>query len=104
MAVVTLNAMPSTQVAGAIKQAAETTGTSFEYLLTTARIESGLNSAAATASSTASGLYQFIDQTWLSMVKTVGPSLGLSNYAEAIVQTPDGHYGVPDAAARTAIM
>lgn len=104
MAVVTVNAMPSTQVAGAIKQAAETTGTSFEYLLTTARIESGLNSAAAAASSTASGLYQFIDQTWLSMVKSVGPSLGLSNYAQAIVQTPDGRYGVPDSAARNAIM
>src|SRR5690242_8119865 len=89
MAVVTVNTMPSMQVAGAIKQAAETTGTSFEYLLTTAQIESGLNSAAAAASSTASGLYQFIDQTWLAMVKSVGPSLGLSNYAQAIVQTPD---------------
>jgi len=104
MAVVTLNAMPPTQVAGAIKQAAETTGTSFEYLLTTAQIESGLNSAAGAATSSASGLYQFIDQTWLSMVKNIGPSLGLSNYAQAIVQTPDGRYGVPDSAARNTIM
>jgi hypothetical protein len=104
MAVVTVNPMPPPQVAGAIKQAAETTGTSFEYLLATARIESGLNSAAEAATSTASGLYQFIDQTWLAMVKSVGPSLGLSNYAQAIVQAPDGRYGVPDASARSAIL
>jgi len=104
MAAITVNTMPSTQVAGAIKQAAETTGTSFEYLLTTAQIESGLNSAAGAATSSASGLYQFIDQTWLSMVKNIGPSLGLSNYAQAIVQAPDGRYGVPDSAARNTIM
>jgi hypothetical protein len=104
MGVLTVNTMPPTQVAGAIKQAAETTGTSFEYLLTTAKIESGMNSAAGAATSTASGLYQFIDQTWLSMVKNIGPSLGLSNYAQAIVQSPDGRYGVPDSAARNAIM
>jgi soluble lytic murein transglycosylase-like protein len=76
MAVVNVNASPP-QIAGAIRQAAATTGTSFEYLLTTAQIESRLNPAAQAPTSSAGGLYQFIDQTWLATVKNAGPSFGL---------------------------
>jgi hypothetical protein len=103
MAVVNVNAGPS-QIAGAIRQAAATTGTSFEYLLTTAQIESRLNPAAQAPTSSAGGLYQFIDQTWLGTVKNAGPSFGLGRYADAIVQGPDGRYEVPDPAARAAVM
>ena len=53
------------------------TGTSFEYLLTTAQIESSLNPAAQAATSSAKGLYQFIDQTWLATMKSAGAALGL---------------------------
>jgi hypothetical protein len=91
-------------IAGAIRDAARSTGTSFEYLLTTAQIESNLNPAAQAATSSAKGLYQFIDQTWLATMKQAGPALGLASYANAIVQTPDGHYAVPDPAAHAAIM
>jgi hypothetical protein len=49
-------------VARAIKGAANATGTSFEYLLAAARAESGLSAQAAATTSTARGLYQFIDQ------------------------------------------
>ena len=103
MAIDSINGAAS-PVAGAIRDAARTTGTSFEYLLTTAQIESNLNPAAQAATSSAKGLYQFIDQTWLATMKQAGPALGLSSYAEAIVQTPDGRYAVPDADARAAIM
>jgi hypothetical protein len=103
MAVVNVNASPP-QIAGAIRQAAATTGTSFEYLLTTAQIESRLNPAAQAPTSSAGGLYQFIDQTWLATVKNAGPSFGLGRYAQAIVQGPDGRFDVPDPAARSAIM
>src|SRR6266851_2874034 len=53
------------RIAGAIKQAADTTGTSFEYLLATAKLESNFNPAAGASTSSAHGLYQFIEQTWL---------------------------------------
>src|SRR6185437_8328949 len=76
MAVNPVNASNSSQVAGAIQQAARSTGTSFEYLLTTARIESNLNPQAQAATTSARGLYQFIDQTWLSTMKQAGPALG----------------------------
>ena len=84
------------QITGAIRQAARSTGTSFEYLLTTAQIESNLNPAAQAVSSTAKGLYQFIDQTWLATMKTTGAALGYGRYADAIVQNGDGQYEVPD--------
>jgi hypothetical protein len=104
MAVLSINGGAASPVAGAIRQAARVTGASFEYLLTTAQIESNLNPAAQATTSSAKGLFQFIDQTWLATMKQAGPVLGLDNYAAAIAQTPDGQYVVPDAAMRTAIM
>jgi hypothetical protein len=88
----------------AIQGAATSTGTSFEYLLATAQAESGMNPHAASPTSSARGLYQFIDQTWLATMKRAGPSLGYGKYADAIVQNASGHYDVPDAAARRDIM
>jgi soluble lytic murein transglycosylase-like protein len=58
MAVDSVVASAASQVTGAIRQAAHSTGASFEYLLTTARIESNLNPAAPAPTSTASGLDQ----------------------------------------------
>ncbi len=52
-----------TRVTGAIKQASTTTGASFQYLLATAKMESDFNPSAGAATSSARGLYQFIDQT-----------------------------------------
>jgi hypothetical protein len=93
-----------TRIAGAIKQAADTTGTSFEYLLATAKMESDFNPTAGASTSSAHGLYQFIDQTWLGTVKEAGAQLGYGNYADAITKSPSGGYSVSDPAARTAIM
>jgi hypothetical protein len=80
------------------------TGASFEYLLTTAQIESNLNPAAQTTTSLANGLYQFIEQMWLATLKQARPALGLGDYSAAIVQGADGRYVAPDPAARTAVM
>jgi hypothetical protein len=104
MAVLTINGGTASPVAGAIRQGARATGASFEYLLTTAQIESNLNPAAQATTSSAKGLYQFIDQTWLATMKQAGPALGLGNYAAAIAQTPDGQYVVPDPEMRAAVM
>jgi hypothetical protein len=92
------------RIAGAIKQAADTTGTSFEYMLATAKMESNFNPKAAATTSSARGLFQFIDQTWLGTVKEAGSRLGYGKYADAISRSPSGSYSVSDPAARKAIM
>jgi hypothetical protein len=92
------------QIAGAIKQAANTTGTSFQYLLATAKMESDFNPKATASTSSASGLFQFIGQTWLGTVKEAGAALGYGQYAEAITKSSSGDYSVSDPAKKTAIM
>src|SRR5271154_639696 len=92
------------RVAGAIKQAASSSGTSFQYLLTTAKMESDFNPTAGASSSSAHGLFQFIDQTWLGTVKEAGAQSGYGNYADMITKSSDGSYSVADPNARQAIM
>ncbi|HWK95467.1 MAG TPA: transglycosylase SLT domain-containing protein [Pseudolabrys sp.] len=92
------------QISGAISKAAESTGISFQYLLTTARIESSLNPQAQAATSSAKGLYQFIDQTWLATVKQDGAALGMGQYADAITRTASGRYEVADPGMRSEIL
>ncbi len=104
MAIDSVSNNPASQITGAIRQASQSTGISFQYLLTTAKIESGLNPQAQAATSSAKGLYQFIDQTWLGTMKQEGASLGLGQYADAISKSSDGRYSVEDPAARAAIM
>src|ERR1700712_2157277 len=111
MSVDTLNATATAgvdparaRIAGSIKQAADTTGTSFEYMLTTAKMESNFNPKAAASTSSARGLYQFIDQTWLGTVKEAGSQLGYGKYADAITKNPSGSYSVSDPSDRAAVM
>ncbi len=92
------------RIAGAIKQASNTTGTSFQYLLATAKMESDFNPTAGASTSTARGLYQFIEQTWLGTVKEAGSQLGYGKYADAIEKTASGSYTVGDPFMRRAIM
>ena len=91
------------KIAGSIKQAASTTGTSFEYLLTTAKMESNFNPKASASTSSARGLFQFIDQTWLGTVKEAGAHLGYGKYGDAITKDPSGSYSVSHPNARAAI-
>ena len=91
-------------VTGAIRQASAATGTSFNYLLATARVESGLNPQAGASTSSARGLFQFIDQTWLGTMKQSGAELGYGPYAAAISQTASGHYQVTDPEMRKEIL
>ncbi len=104
MAIDSILAAASARVAGAIREAARSTGASFEYLLTAARIESNLNPQAQASSSSAKGLYQFIDQTWLATLKQAGPAHGYGQFAETITLNADGHYEVADPNMRAAIM
>src|SRR6202163_364886 len=91
-------------VTGAIRQASQATGTSFNYLLATAQVESGLNPQAGASTSSARGLFQFVEQTWLGTLKQAGPALGHGQYAAAITRTASGHYQVTDPAMRSEIL
>jgi len=91
-------------VTGAIRQAAQATGTSFQYLLATAQVESGLNPQAGAPTSSARGLFQFVEQTWLGTMKQSGAALGYGQYADAITKTASGRYEVSDPAMRSAIL
>lgn len=90
-------------VVSAIKEGAERTGTGFDYLLKTAQRESALTPDAKAKSSSATGLFQFIEQTWLSMVKQEGPKQGMQNYADAISES-GGRLTVTDPTLREQIL
>src|SRR6478672_8447356 len=92
------------QITGAIRQAAQSTGISFDYLLTTAKIESNFNPSAQASTSSAQGLYQFIDQNWLATMKEAGPKLRFGQFAANITRAADVRYEVADPHARNAIM
>src|SRR5215204_766557 len=95
----TMNVEPTATtpaVTGAIRQAARATGADFKYLLATAQVESNFNPNAQAPTSSAKGLFQFIEQTWLSTLKEQGGALGYAPYADAIARHPSGQYSVPD--------
>jgi hypothetical protein len=94
----------ATPVTSAIRSAANATGTSFSYLLATAKIESDLDPSLTMKSSSAAGLFQFIDQTWLGTLKQAGPAFGYGAYADAITRNAAGHYAVDDPEMRKEIM
>ncbi|MGH6870945.1 MAG: transglycosylase SLT domain-containing protein [Rhizomicrobium sp.] len=91
-------------VIAAIRQASAATGSDFNYLLDTAMRESSLKPQAKSETSSASGLYQFVGQTWLGMVKQHGAKYGLASDAAAITQDSNGRYRVDNAADRQAIL
>lgn len=75
------------RVTSAIQRAAQRTGVDFNYLLGQAKIESGLNASARASTSSASGLYQFVEQSWLAVVKKHGSEHGLGWAADSIQQS-----------------
>lgn len=91
-------------VVQAIRDGAMASGAGFDYLLATARRESALDPAAKAPTSSATGLFQFIEQTWLGVMKNAGPRLGLQAQADAITRQSDGTYTVTDSAQRQAIL
>jgi hypothetical protein len=71
-------------VHAAIRRAADATGVNFSLLVETARRESALNPNAQASTSSASGLFQFIESTWLDMVRRHGADHGLGAEASAL--------------------
>src|SRR5271169_4377623 len=91
-------------VEAAIQRASSATGVDFGYLMGAAKRESGYNPNAKAKTSSATGLFQFLDQTWLATLKQHGAKYGYARYAEMIQQGPSGHYYVSGGEARATVM
>ena len=87
----------------AIAAAATRTGADFSFLLREAQTESGLNASARARTGSAAGLFQFVDQTWMSVLKRHGAEHGLAWAADAI-EWVGGKLGVRDAETRAAVL
>src|SRR3954466_12586454 len=91
-------------VESAIERASQATGVDFGFLMKTAGRESSLNPRAQASSSSAAGLFQFVEQTWLSTLKQHGAKHGYARYAQLIEKGGDGRYHVAGGEARRAVM
>lgn len=72
------------RIVQAIQNASAKTGVDFAYLLEKAAAESSFNPQAKAKTSSATGLFQFIESTWMSMVKNHGHKYGLGELADKI--------------------
>lgn len=98
MAIDRVSMPPAVRVA--IERASAATGADFQMLAETARRESSFNAAARAPTSSATGLFQFIESTWLGVMRRHGGDHGLGHVARQI----DASGRVGDPAARKAIL
>lgn len=92
------------RVHAAIQTAAARSGMPFDYLFNQAKVESGLDPSARARTSSATGLFQFIDQTWLGTVKKHGDRHGLGWAAAAIRRGHGGRFQIDDPALKRTIL
>lgn len=91
-------------VTRALKDASEATGAGFDVLYNIAKRESSFDPGAKAKTSSAAGLFQFIEQTWLGVVKDYGARHGLGDEAAAITRSADGKFAIGDPARRKEIL
>ncbi|MGV3590502.1 MAG: transglycosylase SLT domain-containing protein [Gammaproteobacteria bacterium] len=91
-------------VVSAIRQASAQTGVDFAYLLEKAATESSFDPLAQAPTSSARGLYQFIDRTWLDTMDRHGAKHGYPNVAAAITRDAHGNPVVADAETKEYIL
>lgn len=89
---------------GLIRQAARETGADFDFLVNTAARESNFDTQAQARTSSAAGLFQFIEQTWLGMIHRHGEAHGYGELAGQIERGADGRFSVSDPEKRQQIM
>jgi hypothetical protein len=87
-----------------IDAASAITKVDFDYLLRAAALESSFNPALEATTSSAVGLYQFVEQSWLHMMQETGAELGLEDLANAISTGEGGKYEVTLDVAREEIL
>jgi len=86
---VAISSVSKDTVTTAIRLASARQGIDFNYLLTQAKTESGLDPNAAAATSSARGLFQFTRGTWLDTIRKHGAEAGLGWAAEAVGKDRD---------------
>jgi hypothetical protein len=94
----------SREVVDAIRDASKRSGVDFKFMLAKAQTESSFDPGAKARTSSASGLYQFIESTWLNTVRQHGAKHGLGQYAAQIEDDFGGGPKVRDAATRKTIL
>ena len=87
-----------------IAQAAQATGADFDYLLRTAARESNFDTKAEARTSSAAGMFQFIEQTWLSTFAQHGDKHGQGDLAKAITRDDKGRFVISDPQKRQDIL
>jgi hypothetical protein len=71
-------------IVNSVRAAAQRTGVDFSYLVAKAAAESSFDPHAKAATSSARGLYQFVNQTWIDMIKEHGADYGLGKLASEL--------------------
>lgn len=88
-------------VTAAIREASYRTGVEYDYLLANAQIESGLNPDAQARTSSASGLFQFIEGTWLTAFNRNAKRLGIDR---SLAANGTGYSGDQDGNSRKMLL
>jgi hypothetical protein len=89
---------------GPIDNAAKKTGISGNYLLILAYQESSCNPKAQAGTSSAAGMFQFVEYTWLVSLNKYGGKYGYEKYADNISLSSNGTPKVADNAQKRKIL
>ncbi|HXS41067.1 MAG TPA: transglycosylase SLT domain-containing protein [Stellaceae bacterium] len=92
------------EILHSIRRASAATATDFGLLMAQAAQESGFHADAKSSTSSAAGLFQFIDSTWLGLVKRFGAKYGVGALAQHIAIDGSGKPSVSDPALRKKIL
>jgi len=87
-----------------IRSASSATGVDFKFLVAQASLESGFQTDVKSKRSSAAGLFQFTNQTWLQMVRDHGAKYGQADLAREITTQSHGKLGVADKAVEKQIL
>jgi len=87
-----------------IRDAAKATGIGFDYLLAKAYQESGFSSYALADTSSAVGMFQFTEETWLAEFRKHGKKYGYGHLSEQIKITRRGYPYVQDQSVKRTIL
>ena len=91
-------------VVRAIRSASQDSNVDFGLMMAEAAQESGFRPDVRAATSSATGLYQFTDATWLAMVRKHGAEVGRPDLAAEIEDGPGGRPFVADPGVRKMIL
>ena len=82
----------SNDVLAAIRLGSIRTGVDFSFLMELARVESNFNPVARAPRSSATGLFQFKDYSWLEAIRSFGADYGLGDYATRVKPIDDENH------------